>query len=228
MVQRDLRAKAISTFVPGGNQYETGLKFYQAIGFEVEWKSEGLAQLNRDGCRFLLQNFHSEEMQKNFMMTLEVEDLDAWWGHLQGLNLEQNFPGAKAKAPADYPWGRREIHLIDPAGVCWHIQSPAMEAVDPEALLPRGTASSYFHEIHFAARYRDMPKLKALLAEGVDPNLPNGRSKNGDGGNAPLWFVAQGKWAKDRDGTQIALALLNAGADVNQKGEYGRTALHMA
>jgi hypothetical protein len=26
----------------------------------------------------------------------------------------------KAQEPRDFPWGLREVHLIDPAGVCWH------------------------------------------------------------------------------------------------------------
>jgi uncharacterized glyoxalase superfamily protein PhnB len=27
---------------------------------------------------------------------------------------------ARAREPTDYPWGQREVHLVDPAGVCWH------------------------------------------------------------------------------------------------------------
>lgn len=31
------------------------------------------------------------------------------------------FAGARLKEPADYPWGR-EVNIIDPAGVCWHVR----------------------------------------------------------------------------------------------------------
>jgi uncharacterized glyoxalase superfamily protein PhnB len=32
----------------------------------------------------------------------------------------ERYPGTRAKEPTDYPWGNREVHLIDVAGVCWH------------------------------------------------------------------------------------------------------------
>jgi hypothetical protein len=27
----------------------------------------------------------------------------------------------RTKRPTDFPWGR-EVHIIDPAGVCWHVR----------------------------------------------------------------------------------------------------------
>jgi uncharacterized glyoxalase superfamily protein PhnB len=32
------------------------------------------------------------------------------------------------KSPQDYPWGKREIHLIGPDGVLWHIATGIAEA----------------------------------------------------------------------------------------------------
>ena len=55
------------------------------------------------------------------MFHLMVEDLDAWWQWIQEKDLCHRYEGVKAKAPQDYPWGLREIHLIDPSGVLWHI-----------------------------------------------------------------------------------------------------------
>ncbi len=37
------------------------------------------------------------------------------------LDLPSKYPGVRTKAPTDYTWGR-EVHLIDPGGVCWHIR----------------------------------------------------------------------------------------------------------
>lgn len=31
------------------------------------------------------------------------------------------FAGARLKEPTDFPWGR-EVNIIDPAGVCWHVR----------------------------------------------------------------------------------------------------------
>jgi hypothetical protein len=47
--------------------------------------------------------------------------LDLYWSELAAKNLESSFPGAKLREPTDFPWGR-EIHLIDLAGVCWHVR----------------------------------------------------------------------------------------------------------
>ena len=58
------------------------------------------------------------------MMVLEVENLDDWWKHLQSLNLHEKYDGVKLRAPENYSWGNREIHLIDPCEVLWHISVP--------------------------------------------------------------------------------------------------------
>ena len=34
--------------------------------------------------------------------------------------LEETYPAFRMKSPTDFPWGR-EVHFIDPAGVCWHV-----------------------------------------------------------------------------------------------------------
>ena len=55
------------------------------------------------------------------MITLEVTDLDAYWAELQGKDLAQAFAGVRLRPPTQFPWGR-EIHIIDPGGVCWHVR----------------------------------------------------------------------------------------------------------
>ena len=61
------------------------------------------------------------EWQKNQMLTLEVDDLDAYWNEIAGKGLETRFAGVRLKEPTDFPWGR-EVNIIDPAGVCWHVR----------------------------------------------------------------------------------------------------------
>ena len=121
MDEQNLKVKELMTFVPAGNDYQREIQFYESLGFTVSWKSDELAILKIGNFRFFLQNFENKEMQNNFMMNLEVENLDHWWNRIKGLNLPEKFPSVKAKPPEDYPWGKREIHLITPAGVLWHI-----------------------------------------------------------------------------------------------------------
>lgn len=124
---QNLKVKELMTFVPSGSGYHREIKLYEALGFTVVWKSEEISILRIGAFRFFLQNFENKELQENFMMDLEVENLDHWWDKISSLDLPGKFPGARVKAPEDYPWGKREIHLITPAGVLWHIAVPAQE-----------------------------------------------------------------------------------------------------
>lgn len=124
-MELNLAVKAIEAFVPSGPDYGRTLSFYKDLGFATDFESDELSVLRLGTCRFFLQNFANLEMQKNFMMNLEVENLDDWWTHLQALDLLVRYPGTRLKAPETYPWGKREIHLIGPDGVLWHIATRA-------------------------------------------------------------------------------------------------------
>jgi hypothetical protein len=121
----NLSVKELLTFVPSGADFQRTLAFYKALGFTADFESAELTLLRLGSCRFFLQNLVNAEMQNNFMMDLEVENLDDWWTHLQALELPIKFPGTRLRAPEIYPWGKREIHLIGPDGVLWHIATRA-------------------------------------------------------------------------------------------------------
>lgn len=123
--ETSLRAKEILAFVPAQRHYAEAIDFYQEIGFKIDYRSDSISVIRKDSCKFFLQNVNYEYADGNFMMTLMVEDLDAWWQHLSGLGLPEKYSGVKLRAPEDYPWGMREIHLIDPCGVLWHIAVPS-------------------------------------------------------------------------------------------------------
>jgi hypothetical protein len=114
-------AKSLYPFVPSGKDFETSLEFFQAIGFAIQWKDSGIAGLRFGGAYFLLQDVDIPIWQENQMITFEVDDLEDYSRMLDSLELEKKFAGVKVKQPIDYPWGR-EVHFIDPAGVCWHVR----------------------------------------------------------------------------------------------------------
>lgn len=115
------QATTLYPFVPSGPHFMRCLEFFSALGFEKVWQHDGLAGLRFGGAYFLLQEIDVPEWQKNQMITFEVTDLDAYWSELIVKDLERSFPEVKLRPPREYPWGR-EIHLIDPAGVCWHVR----------------------------------------------------------------------------------------------------------
>ena len=115
------KAKQLRPFIPSGENYDLAVNFFVDLGFTVEWEADGLAQMRLGEAVFLLQEYHNQEMQENLMLQLQVDSLDDWWAHLQTSGVLERYPGVKAKPPQDFPWGVRELHLIDPAGVCWHL-----------------------------------------------------------------------------------------------------------
>lgn len=115
-----MRAVKLRPFVPSGDDYALAQRFFERLGFAKLYADDGLTLFRSGEQEFYLQNYRNRELQDNYMLALDVDDLDACWTVIRAMLDENEFP-MKAKEPADYPWGKREIHLIDPAGVCWHI-----------------------------------------------------------------------------------------------------------
>ena len=121
MENLNLTARKILAFIPSGAGYEKAIQFYKEIGFIAGPYTDSFTVFRKDECRFILQNYQNEWALGNYMMVLEVENLDDWWTMLKGLELEKKYDNVKVTAPELYPWGKREIHLVDTCGVLWHI-----------------------------------------------------------------------------------------------------------
>ena len=115
------QATTLYPFVPSGPDFEAAIAFFAELGFARQWQHEGLAGLRFGGAYFMLQKIDVPEWQKNQMITYEVDDLKAYWSQIDAKNLAARFPGVRTRPPTAFPWGR-EIHNIDPAGVCWHVR----------------------------------------------------------------------------------------------------------
>ena len=96
-------------------------RFYEALGFEklLDASDVVIFRMGRGG--FLLQSYYQKDWAENFMMQLMVDDLDAWWSHIQALDLAGRFGVAAPRAPALQPWGLRIAYVTDPSGVLWHV-----------------------------------------------------------------------------------------------------------
>ncbi|MEF3305820.1 hypothetical protein [Paenibacillus sp. GYB003] len=115
-----MKAVKLRPFIPSGDNYELAQRFFKELGFTKLYADAGLSIFRVGEQEFFLQNIHNRELQDNYMLELVVERLDEWWSRIEAMAKSGEFP-MKAKEPTLYPWGKREIHLIDPAGVCWHI-----------------------------------------------------------------------------------------------------------
>lgn len=112
-------ASEIKVFVPA-EDIALSEKFYAALGFAEDWRTDSLIQFSSGSCRFLLQNFYDRQMAENLMLQLVVPNCEAWWAQIQSMDLSQ-FGRAKAQAPETQPWGQKILYLWDPGGVLWHI-----------------------------------------------------------------------------------------------------------
>ena len=113
----DLTAIEIKAFVPA-KDFELSKRFYQDLGFDVSWSSEGLAYIQLGNTSFLLQEFPNGI--DNFMMHLLVQNVDAWWAHVQERDIVAKY-GVMIESVSDKPWGLRDFAISDPSSVLWRI-----------------------------------------------------------------------------------------------------------
>jgi len=110
----------MKAFVPA-KDHKISQAFYTDLGFTINWSNDEIAELEMGSFRFLLQKFYVAQHAGNFMMSLNVENADAWWEHIQRKEFTKKYPGIMCKPPEMQPWGMRVLYLSDPAGVLWHI-----------------------------------------------------------------------------------------------------------
>ena len=108
--------------------FEQSKRFYEALGFEKLLDSE-VAIFGAGSGGFILQRGYQKEWAENCMMQLMVDDLEAWWRHIDALELPRRFGVQPPKAPAMQPWGLRVAYVYDPCGVLWHVSQRRPGAV---------------------------------------------------------------------------------------------------
>jgi len=112
-------AESARPFLPA-KDFETSKAFYQALGFETLLDGQ-VAIFGVGASAFILQRGYQQAWAENCMMQLMVDDLDAWWAHIQALDLPGRFGVQTPKPPAMQPWGLRVAYVYDPCGVLWHV-----------------------------------------------------------------------------------------------------------
>ncbi|MEO8703925.1 MAG: VOC family protein [Kofleriaceae bacterium] len=100
--------------------FDASKRFYEALGFEKIMDGE-VAIFACGGGGIILQRFFVQAWAENTMLQLVVEDLEAWWAHIEALDLPGRFGVPAPKPPAMQPWGLRVAYVVDPAGVLWHV-----------------------------------------------------------------------------------------------------------
>jgi len=112
-------SERLRPFLPT-RDFDLSRAFYEALGFEKVLDGE-TAIFNAGSGGFILQRYYQKDWAENAMLQLLVDDLDAWWAHIDGLDLPANFAVPAPRAPEWQPWGLRVAFLTDPSGVLWHV-----------------------------------------------------------------------------------------------------------
>lgn len=121
--------RAFRPFLPA-KDFETSLRFYEALGFETYRLGDTLAEMNLGAHAFLLQGFYVKEWAENMVMHVLVEDVQGWWRHINSLDLARRFGVSAPTAPRLEPWGLTVAYVSDPAGVLWHFAEVTKTAGD--------------------------------------------------------------------------------------------------
>lgn len=109
---------SLEPFVPSGSNFEGSKKLFQELGFNINWDAGDYVGFERDGCKFVLQKYDQAAFAENFMLTVKVDDVEAFRASVIENKLVEKF-GIKVSKPIQQPYGK-EVNIIDMAGVCWH------------------------------------------------------------------------------------------------------------
>lgn len=124
------RVNDIVAFVPA-RDFAKSRSFYLDLGFRETWNGGGACGLQIDGRNIILQDFHVKDHSENFMMSLGVDDADAWWERINALGLKEKYQLGIANPPAMQAWGLRVLYITDPTGVLWHIAEVPKQQARP-------------------------------------------------------------------------------------------------
>ncbi|HKX83410.1 MAG TPA: hypothetical protein VJL58_04245 [Pyrinomonadaceae bacterium] len=107
--------RELVVYVPA-KDFEVSKRFYTALGFEL---TEGFGDTM--DCRlgtavFRLQNYYVQDWANNFMIKLDVDDVDDWYRHVTNV-LDKETYGSARMAEPEMVDDAKIMHVWDPCGV---------------------------------------------------------------------------------------------------------------
>src|SRR5687768_10085267 len=112
-----MKLLSLEPFIPSGSSFENSKQLFQALGFKINWDAGGYVGFERDGCKFILQDFDNEEFAQNLMISVKVSNAEEFWKFVTENKLPERF-GIRITKPKQQPYGK-EVNIVDIAGVCW-------------------------------------------------------------------------------------------------------------
>lgn len=110
-----LTIKELVVYTPA-KDFEMSKRFYSALGFDLSEGFGGTMDCRHGGAVFRLQNYYVKDWANNFMMKLDVDDVDAWYEHCNQVIETGDFGNARVSTP-EMVGDTKVLHVVDPSGV---------------------------------------------------------------------------------------------------------------
>src|SRR6185369_8149845 len=98
-----MKFHVLQPFVPSGADFERSRQLFSDLGFGVSWEAGDYIGFDKDGCKFILQNFNNREFAENFMITVRVDNADEFWKELKEKELAAKY-SIQIGLPSDLPY----------------------------------------------------------------------------------------------------------------------------
>lgn len=99
---RELRALSPLPFVPSGADYDGSRRLFADLGFDEIWEHDGYAGFRNGPAQFILQRLDNPTFAGNFMVRLNVPDLEAWWQDVSRRQLPRRYPPYRPELELDH------------------------------------------------------------------------------------------------------------------------------
>ncbi len=113
-----MKFQSLEPFVPSGSDFDGSKQLFLELGFKINWEAGGYIGFEKDGCKFILQQYDNKEFAENLMINVKIDNAEEFWKFVMEKQLAEKF-GIKVGQPTQQPYGK-EVNIIDIAGVCWH------------------------------------------------------------------------------------------------------------
>ena len=113
-----MKFQSLEPFVPSGSNFDGSKQLFLELGFKINWEAGGYIGFEKDGCKFILQQYDNKEFAENLMINVKIDNAEEFWKFVMEKQLAEKF-GIKVGQPTQQPYGK-EVNIIDIAGVCWH------------------------------------------------------------------------------------------------------------
>lgn len=103
-------------YIPA-EDFEVSKRFYAAMGFEMTPGWGGTMDCELGGAKFRLQNYYNKDWAENFMMKLQVSEIEGWHAHAVKTIDKGDFGHARYDKAIEDIGDTKIFHVWDPCGV---------------------------------------------------------------------------------------------------------------